>query len=133
MLVVGDVCGKGPRAAALTSLCRYTLRAAVLDARPAHPAALLDLLNLAILEQTSTETEFASAICVLLRPTDAGADGDARDRRPSAGARQACAAAWSRRYAAPNPIVGVFEDARVRGDHAHARAGRPAWFCIRTA
>ena len=38
-LVIGDVCGKGAEAAAITALARYTLRAAALhDARPARGA-----------------------------------------------------------------------------------------------
>jgi serine phosphatase RsbU (regulator of sigma subunit) len=111
MLVVGDVCGKGPRAAALTSLCRYTLRAAVLDDRPAHPAALLGLLNRAILEQTSTETEFASAVCVVLRATDAGLTATlATAGHPPAIVRRGDGIVET--YATPNPIVGVFADAR---------------------
>jgi PAS domain S-box-containing protein len=46
-IVVGDVCGKGPEAAALTALARYTLRAAhLVDARP---ASVLGVLNDALL------------------------------------------------------------------------------------
>ncbi|MBH5338772.1 SpoIIE family protein phosphatase [Streptomyces pactum] len=40
---LGDVCGKGPQAAALTSLTRYTLRAAALH--DAEPATALTTLN----------------------------------------------------------------------------------------
>ena len=48
-IVVGDVCGKGPGAAAVTALARYTLRA---HAGTAHgPAGLLGLLNDALLRQ----------------------------------------------------------------------------------
>jgi hypothetical protein len=46
--VIGDVCGKGPEAAALTALTRDTLRAAVL--RGDSPCESLELLNAAILE-----------------------------------------------------------------------------------
>lgn len=46
--VIGDVCGKGPEAAALTALTRDTLRAAVL--RGDSPCEALDLLNSAILD-----------------------------------------------------------------------------------
>jgi PAS domain S-box-containing protein len=35
MLVIGDVCGKGPRAAGVTALARHTLRAAAIDGRSA--------------------------------------------------------------------------------------------------
>lgn len=46
-IVVGDVCGKGPEAAALTALARYTLRAAHL-VEP-EPARVLGVLNDALL------------------------------------------------------------------------------------
>jgi PAS domain S-box-containing protein len=48
-LVVGDVCGKGAEAAALTSMVRYTVRAETLH--HAGPAEVLGLLNEAILRQ----------------------------------------------------------------------------------
>ena len=42
-LVVGDVCGKGPQAAAVTALARYTLRAhAVAGLRPSYQLARLN-------------------------------------------------------------------------------------------
>jgi PAS domain S-box-containing protein len=42
MLVIGDVCGKGPRAAGVTALARHTLRAAaILDQSPAGMLATL--------------------------------------------------------------------------------------------
>lgn len=66
-LVVGDVCGKGPKAAQLTALCRYTLRAGALGAGPS-PAGLLDLLNRAILSQQTDKTEYASVVCIFLEP-----------------------------------------------------------------
>jgi serine phosphatase RsbU (regulator of sigma subunit) len=48
-MVIGDVCGKGPEAAALTALTRYTIRAGALHER--HPSRVLGLLNEAMLEQ----------------------------------------------------------------------------------
>jgi PAS domain S-box-containing protein len=51
LLVIGDVCGKGPRAAAVTALARYTLRtAAMLDLTP---TAMLDTLHRALRHQPS--------------------------------------------------------------------------------
>ncbi|HEX7277978.1 MAG TPA: GAF domain-containing protein, partial [Acidimicrobiales bacterium] len=38
-VVIGDVCGKGPEAAALTALVRYTIRSVAMDLR--HPAQVL--------------------------------------------------------------------------------------------
>ena len=61
--VIGDVCGKGPEAASLTALARYTLRAV---ARPATgPSEALGALNAAILEQRSDQ-RFMTAILVEL-------------------------------------------------------------------
>ncbi len=48
-LVVGDVCGKGAEAAALTAMVRYTLRAE--SVHHASPCEVLQLLNAAILRQ----------------------------------------------------------------------------------
>jgi serine phosphatase RsbU (regulator of sigma subunit) len=49
--VLGDVCGKGAEAAALTSMVRFTIRAEA--AHHAGPAEVLELLNDAILRQFS--------------------------------------------------------------------------------
>jgi PAS domain S-box-containing protein len=48
-VVMGDVCGKGPDAAAVTALARYTLRAAAMNQR--LPSRSLSLLNDALLRQ----------------------------------------------------------------------------------
>jgi serine phosphatase RsbU (regulator of sigma subunit) len=74
-VVIGDVCGKGPVAASLTALCRYTLRASSLRDGGARPAELLQLLNSAILTHANGEEdydgEFASVTCVLLERSSA--------------------------------------------------------------
>ena len=44
-IAIGDVCGKGPEAAALTALARYTIRALA----ERGPAAVLELLNDSVL------------------------------------------------------------------------------------
>jgi PAS domain S-box-containing protein len=63
MLVIGDVCGKGPEAAAVTALVRYTLRAEALHtSRPRH---LLRVLNDAILAQRA-DFRFCTLACVQL-------------------------------------------------------------------
>ena len=49
--VIGDVCGKGPEAASLTALARYTLRAVARE--PIAPSEALQTLNDTILEQRS--------------------------------------------------------------------------------
>ena len=63
LLVIGDVCGKGPEAAALTAMVRYTLRAEA--AHESRPGELLGLLNDAILTQRS-DYLFCTAVCARL-------------------------------------------------------------------
>lgn len=63
--MIGDVQGKGPGAAAITALARYTLRAAALRAR--RPSRILTLLNDALYsnEQTDRSCTVAYARIVL--------------------------------------------------------------------
>jgi PAS domain S-box-containing protein len=69
-LVVGDVCGKGPKAAALMGTARHTIRAAAL--REHRPSAVLTTLNTA-LHQQSREQWFCTVCYVRLRPQTGGA------------------------------------------------------------
>ncbi|MFC8132455.1 SpoIIE family protein phosphatase [Streptomyces sp. NPDC057302] len=64
---LGDVCGKGPRAAAVTSLTRYTLRAAALH--DPDPVTVLTTLNTVLHERyTSGDPRYCTAIFGLLEP-----------------------------------------------------------------
>jgi sigma-B regulation protein RsbU (phosphoserine phosphatase) len=63
-LTLGDVCGKGPEAAALTALARYTLRAAAM--RTGSPGAVLHVLNEAI--QRQHPDSFCTVACLVLDP-----------------------------------------------------------------
>ncbi|MFH8469183.1 PP2C family protein-serine/threonine phosphatase [Streptomyces sp. NPDC017991] len=66
---LGDVCGKGPQAAAVTSLTRYTLRAAALH--DADPVAVLTTLNTVLHERyRSGEGRYCTAIFGVLEPDD---------------------------------------------------------------
>ncbi|MGW0363363.1 PP2C family protein-serine/threonine phosphatase [Streptomyces sp. NPDC002990] len=67
---LGDVCGKGAEAASVTSLIRYTLRAAALV--DADPTAALQALNTSLLLDAAVGTRFCTAIIGLLEPS---ADG----------------------------------------------------------
>jgi sigma-B regulation protein RsbU (phosphoserine phosphatase) len=49
VVVIGDVCGKGAKAATVTALARYTVRAAAIQAR--EPTLVLRVLNDAMLRQ----------------------------------------------------------------------------------
>ncbi|MER5970575.1 GAF domain-containing SpoIIE family protein phosphatase [Streptomyces sp. NPDC002055] len=67
---LGDVCGKGPEAAALTSLARYTLRSAAVH-NP-DPVAVLRILNTVLLhEQQGDDPRYCTVLFGLLAP-----DGD---------------------------------------------------------
>ncbi|HEX2038647.1 MAG TPA: SpoIIE family protein phosphatase [Acidimicrobiales bacterium] len=67
-VVIGDVCGKGVEAAALTALARYTVRAAAMRERV--PSRVLEMLNEAVLG-TDTGERFCTAVFALVVP-----DGD---------------------------------------------------------
>jgi PAS domain S-box-containing protein len=68
-VVIGDVCGKGPEAAAVTAMARYTLRAKAV-AGATGPADALALLNRAALSES---TRFLSAVVCDLRLAGDGA------------------------------------------------------------
>jgi integral membrane sensor domain MASE1 len=69
-IVVGDVCGKGPEAAAVTALARYTLRATARHER--SPSRILTLLNEALLTQHPAP-EFCTVAYARLDSEDDGA------------------------------------------------------------
>ena len=63
-LVIGDVCGKGAEAAAVTALARYTLRTAA--ARRRSPAAILRWVGEAMLDQDAAGGRFCTIACAHL-------------------------------------------------------------------
>ncbi|MDX6698231.1 MAG: hypothetical protein QOE65_1628 [Solirubrobacteraceae bacterium] len=65
VFAVGDVCGKGAEAAALTSLLRYSVRAFALENR--SPSRVLELVNGAMLREDLSE-RFATAALARLDP-----------------------------------------------------------------
>ncbi len=69
-VVMGDVCGKGPDAAAVTALARYTLRAAAMRER--LPSRSLALLNEALLRQRD-DRRFCTVAYAYLEPMSEGA------------------------------------------------------------
>jgi GAF domain-containing protein len=68
-VVIGDVCGKGPEAAALTALARYTLRSVAMDLR--QPAQVLRKLNEVLLRQQLDE-RFCTVAYARIVPTVGG-------------------------------------------------------------
>ncbi|MEU5635242.1 PP2C family protein-serine/threonine phosphatase [Streptomyces rishiriensis] len=79
---LGDVCGKGPQAAAVTSLTRYTLRAAALH--DPDPVSALTTLNKVLHERyTGGDPRYCTAIFGLVEPD--AASGRATVRLASGG------------------------------------------------
>ena len=70
-VVMGDVCGKGPDAAAVTALARYTLRAAAMSQRA--PSRCLSMLNEALLRQRD-DRRFCTVAYAYLERLDGGAE-----------------------------------------------------------
>ncbi|MEU5951206.1 SpoIIE family protein phosphatase [Streptomyces sp. NPDC047525] len=123
-LFLGDVCGKGAAAAAVTSLARYTLRAAAVY--DPDPAAVLSNLNTVLNhEYNGHDPRFCTVIFGLLTPdTDQGgfrvtlasgghppalllrADGSA-DHLPTPGGQ----------------LIGVLPDAHIATTSIHLTAG----------
>ena len=69
-IVMGDACGKGPEAAALTGLARHSVRAAAVRERT--PSRVLALLNESILGQV-TDNRFLTAAYARLEPGEGAA------------------------------------------------------------
>ena len=70
-LVIGDVCGKGAEAAAITALARYTLRASVLHS--ARPSQVLAELNEALLRQ-GLDYRFCTVLFASVTPRPDGCE-----------------------------------------------------------
>jgi sigma-B regulation protein RsbU (phosphoserine phosphatase) len=64
-LVIGDVCGKGPEAAALTAAARYMVRAAAIE--HGSPAAALQVVNEGLLVDNASGERFCTLVFARLR------------------------------------------------------------------
>lgn len=69
-LMIGDVCGKGPRAASLGALVRYSLRAASIA--ESSPAAALRAVNQVMLADAEADDRFCSLVFALIDQTPDG-------------------------------------------------------------
>jgi PAS domain S-box-containing protein len=69
LAVIGDVCGKGAAAAAVTALTRYTIKAVAM--RQDEPAAVLRALNEAMLRQLG-DNQFCTVACARLSVVPGG-------------------------------------------------------------
>jgi serine phosphatase RsbU (regulator of sigma subunit) len=108
-LVVGDVCGKGAEAAALTGFLRHTTVAYARDAT--SPASVLSRVNRVMLEQ-DFEGRFATAILVHMRI----ADGEVAATVASAGHPAALltrGGGVATQLGERGSLLGVFADPRI--------------------
>ena len=120
MVVVGDVCGKGPEAASLTALARYTLRA--MARRNPDPTTMLTELNRDIVHQLPGNTRFLTACLGLLDP----ADGGLRVQLASAGHPPAVVARGDGSVeptTAAGAFVGVLPEIRITPCDVRLRPG----------
>jgi PAS domain S-box-containing protein len=69
-VMIGDVCGKGAPAAALTALARYTVHAAAIEHR--DPTTIMSVLNEALL-RADLQGRFCTLLFGVLRPADGAA------------------------------------------------------------
>lgn len=119
-LVIGDVCGKGPEAAALTAAARWTVRAAALE--HTSPAAVLHAVNEALLTDAARDGRFCTLIYARLRVTGPHAQcALANGGHPPPRVLRADGAVEVLR--APGPLVGLLPDAHFTDGHASLDAG----------
>ena len=117
--VVGDVCGTGPTAAALTSMARHNIRQSAW--RGDDPATIFGWLNRALLE-ASTDG-FLTAAFLEVRPH---ADGGFQVEVASAGHPLPIlveADGDARFVGRPGTLIGVFDEVRVHPVAVHVAPG----------
>jgi serine phosphatase RsbU (regulator of sigma subunit)/PAS domain-containing protein len=117
--VIGDVCGKGAEAAAVTALARYTIRTAAVRRR--SPAAILAWLNDAMCRQ-DLQGRFCTIACVHLdtsRPAirvtvACGGHPPALLRRAGGAVEQ---------LGPPGTLLGLVRDPVLEDEHAEMQSG----------
>lgn len=120
-VVMGDVCGKGPEAAKVTALARYTVRASAL--RTTVPDRVLDDLNRALLNQGAGEERFVTAAyATLRRRADGVAVSVALAGHPPPLVRRAASGEVDA-VGDPGLPAGLFDDLALRRAHTALRPG----------
>ena len=115
--IVGDVCGKGPAAAALTGVARHTVRATA-PARPS-PAGVLETLNGVMHRETEGSTFFTAAYLLF--------DPERRTLAVARGGHPAPLLLRSdgsvRELGAPGLLLGPYPDARYAEESTQLEPG----------
>jgi serine phosphatase RsbU (regulator of sigma subunit) len=125
LAVIGDVCGKGATAAAVTALARYTIRAIAM--REDEPSAVLSALNEAMIRQLDDE-QFCTVACARLKPVDdAGFEITvARGGHPAPLVLRADGSVEA--VTAPGKALGVFRDPELADRKIRLGAGEAVIF-----
>lgn len=125
-VAIGDVCGKGAPAAALTALARYSLRAAAVH--NFDPADVLRELNTAVLADEAVEERFCSVVFARLQLDVCGAwvtISCAGHPRPIVVRR----AGWIDVRGMPGMLLGLFDEPDLAVDRVGLGPGDVLVFC----
>jgi serine phosphatase RsbU (regulator of sigma subunit) len=118
VMVIGDVCGRGAEAAALTGLARHTIRAQAQHLE--RPSAIMRSLHDAIVAEVGTDSaRFVTAGCVLLAP-------DGRVRAAFAGHPPGLIARRDgtvEELPTTGPLLGLLEDPAITDADAQLEPG----------
>jgi serine phosphatase RsbU (regulator of sigma subunit) len=121
---VGDVCGTGPEAAALTGLARHSLRLLAREGR--SPVSVVERLNQAVLEEGELAGDAGRFITLLYGEVEPRPDGSAQLVMVCAGhplpliLRQD---GTVRAAANPQPLLGVLPDPTLYAEDVELSAG----------
>ncbi|MCW2966992.1 MAG: hypothetical protein JWM71_764 [Solirubrobacteraceae bacterium] len=121
IVVIGDVTGKGPDAAAITSLARYTIRTAAIYER--DPVGIMRRLNEALLAGDE-HRQMCTAVCLKIMP--AGGGGPIAVRMVCAGHPPPFllrAPSTLVELCRPGPLLGAFSEARWQAAEIELFAG----------
>ena len=125
-VAIGDVCGKGAPAAALTALARYSLRAAAVH--NFDPADVLRELNTAVLADETMDGRFCSVVFARLELDVCGAWitlACAGHPRPIVVRR----AGWIDVRGMPGMLLGLFDEPELAVDRVGLGPGDSLVFC----
>jgi PAS domain S-box-containing protein len=120
-VAIGDVCGKGSEAAAITALARYTVRAAAM--RQDEPSQILGLLNEALLRQR-TDKRFCTVLYGRLEANGAGHRFEfASGGHPLPLVLRGGSGSGSGEVGAPGTLLGIVPDPDLEDSRVTIRPG----------
>ena len=121
---VGDVCGTGPEAAALTGLARHSLRLLAREGR--SPVSVVERLNQAVLEEGELAGDAGRFITLLYGEVEPRPDGSAQLVMVCAGHPLPLILRHDgsvRAAANPQPLLGVLPDPTLYAEDVELSAG----------